>query len=240
METAFGTSVLVFANLLYVVCYVIRDVLWLRILAVAAMLTMILYYVWGMRTEDGSAIIQWGCLVWQFVFIGINVYWIVRIFQERRPPDMTPDQKRLYEMVFKDACTPNNMLKLLAQADWQEAEVGDRLIRCNTDLNELLLIHQGIANVEVNGEHVAELRPGDLVGEMSFLTRNKTVADVTSKSPLKYLSWKREALRPLFDSNLELKSAIYQIIGRDLVEKLATSTTKVPELTESSIARLDD
>ncbi len=55
---------------------------------------------------------------------------------------------------------------------------------------------------------------------MSFLTQNKTVADVVAIGPVRYLAWSREALEGLFASKLELKSAIHEIIGRDLVEKL--------------------
>lgn len=230
--TFLGQVVLLTANILYIICYGLRDVLWLRILAVVAMNIMNIYYFWGTKNADGSFYIQWPCILWQMAFIAVNAYWIVRIIQERRPPTLTADEKFLYDSVFKDTCSPKNMLKLLDVAHWKEASIGTQLIQKDTDLDELLLVREGMATVRVNGNAVAELNPGDLMGEMSFLTRGKTVADVVASGPIRYLAWPREALHNMFEESLELKSAIYHLIGKDLVEKLTESTQSVPELSQ--------
>ena len=87
-------------------------------------------------------------------------------------------------------------------------------------------------SVQVDGREVASLNSGKLVGEMSFLTRNKTVADVVAAGPVRYLSWHRDVLEGLFQSKVELKSAVHEVIGRDLVHKLISLNPQT-ELTSS-------
>lgn len=213
------------ANVLYVFCYGVRDVLWLRILAVAAMLLLLPYfYMFDM----------YGCIYWQLVFMAINLFWIILILMERRPPVMTVDQRSLYSTVFKGCCSARDMLRLLNHAEWKDATLGTKLMEKDTEPDQLLLIHNGAATVEVNGQEVAKLGSGDLVGEISFLTQGKTVADVISNGPIKYLSWKRDILEKLFHSKIELKSAIHEVIGRDLVQELVSPHKEIPEIPKKS------
>ena len=166
------------------------------------------------------------------MLIPINVYWIVKIFRERRPPAMTEDEQRLYDTVFKGSCSAKDMLRLIEKANWMEAKDGNNIVKRNSDLDQLLLIQDGIVSVRVDGNEVASLNQGDLIGEMSFMTRNKTVADVVADGPVRYLSWHREVLESLFETKVELKSAIHEVIGRDLVHKLICQNPQA-ELTGS-------
>lgn len=213
------------ANLLYIFCYCVRDVLWLRILAVAAMVLLLPYY--ANQPEPMT-----GCMIWQFFFITINVYWIIKIFRERRPPTMTAVEQRLYDTVFKGCCSPYDMLRLVEKASWNEAHDGNNIIKRNSELDQLLLIQEGVVSVQVEGREVASLNQGNLIGEMSFMTRNKTVADVVATGPVRYLSWHRDVLEALFQTKVELKSAIHEVIGRDLVHKL-TSQNPQADLTST-------
>ncbi len=205
------------ANVLYILSYGVRDVLWLRLLAVIAMILLMPYYA----LQETP---MYDCMAWQCVFLAINIYWIVKIFQERKPPTMSQSEQHLYQTVFKGCCTPRNMLQLVEKAKWKDASVGDSLIKRKTELDQLLLIQTGIVSVQVKGEELATLSSGNLVGEMSFMTQKPTVADVVATGPVKYLAWQRDDLEELFKTKLELKSAIHEIIGRDLIAKLTSQT----------------
>lgn len=213
------------ANILYIFCYGVRDVLWLRILAVAAMVLLMPYYANQLEPMTG-------CMTWQVIFIAINVFWIIKIFRERRPPAMTEVEQRLWDTVFKDCCSPYDMLRLVEKASWNEAKDGKNIVKRNSELDQLLLIQDGVVSVQVKGREVASLNQGNLIGEMSFMTRNKTVADVVAAGPVRYLSWHRDVLESLFESKVEFKSAIHEVIGRDLVHKL-TSQNPQADLTGS-------
>ena len=218
------------ANLLYLVCYVVRDVLWLRIFCVVAIVTIMPYFIWGI---DGQ--VQWSCIGWNLLFFAINMFWIVVIFQQRRPPKMTATQRLLYDDVFSKSCSPQEMLKLLSVSTSKTIETNEKLIEKLAPPEGLILIEEGVANVLVDDNLVAQLRRGDFVGEMSYLTGEPAVADVVASNPIQVIAWKSSDLEKLFAGRPELNSALHQIIGIDLVGKLTSKETLVPELSVETV-----
>jgi CRP-like cAMP-binding protein len=94
-------------------------------------------------------------------------------------------------------------------------------------LRQLLVLASGRARVEIDGKTTAELRAGCLVGEMSFLTGKAPNADVVAMEPTRAVSWKDEALKKLLDRSAELRAAVQQVIGEDLIAKLQPSVAPV-------------
>src|SRR5262245_35647046 len=108
------------ANVLYLFAFMVRDILWLRILAVVAAACLIPYFY--LRPEPLMTAIYWN-----LVFTALNVYWICRLLLERLPVKLSADEQRLCELVFR-TMTPREMIKLLKMATWENAEVGDVLV----------------------------------------------------------------------------------------------------------------
>ena len=98
--------------------------------------------------------------------------------------------------------------------------MGSQIIQRNEVLDQLMLIHSGSVSVQVKEREVITLHEGSLIGEVSFLLNEPAIADVFVISPVRYLSWSREVLDKLFESRVELRSAIHEVIGYDLVQKL--------------------
>jgi hypothetical protein len=82
-----------FSNILLLVSYSVRDILWLRWFAVAAALTNIPYFL----VQD---YVLWPPVLWASVFTAINLYQIARIYRERRPVVLAPEQQTLYDLAF--------------------------------------------------------------------------------------------------------------------------------------------
>jgi CRP-like cAMP-binding protein len=61
---------------------------------------------------------------------------------------------------------------------------GKELVREGDYSYDLLAIEEGTAKVERHGEHLADLGPGDVVGEMGVLEREQRNATVTATSPM--------------------------------------------------------
>ncbi len=211
-----NTLLLNSANVLYIFCFGVRDVLWLRILAIAAMVLLLPFYA-----NQPEPMIS--CMVWQAVFIGINLYWVVVIIRERMPPSMSVDEQMLYDSVFKDCCSAKNMLKLIAKGKWHDAESGEQIIQTNQRVDHLVLVQKGSVAFQVQKNETIKFHPGCLLGAVSFLTEEATVADYVAVESVRYLSWHRDDLTRLFKLKPELKSAVYEIIGLDLVHKLIFS-----------------
>jgi CRP/FNR family transcriptional regulator, cyclic AMP receptor protein len=75
---------------------------------------------------------------------------------------------------------------------------GTDLVREGDYSYDVLAIEEGTASVERNGEHVADVGPGDVVGEMGVLERSQRNATVMATSPMLLVtltSWDIRRLR---------------------------------------------
>jgi hypothetical protein len=82
-----------FSNILLLVAYSVRDILWLRWFAVAAALTNIPYFL-----LQGTVL--WPPVLWALVFTAMNLYQIARLYLERRPVVLSEDEQKLYDLGF--------------------------------------------------------------------------------------------------------------------------------------------
>jgi CRP-like cAMP-binding protein len=135
---------------------------------------------------------------------------------------LTEDQQRLYQLAFHSVTT-REFLKLLELARWEEAADGQFIVRKGEDIDRMMVIHSGSASIRCGERTVAELGPGQFVGEMSFITGDPTSADVVALKKLRYVSWSKDSLRGLLDERPQLKVALQDVIGTDLVGKLKAS-----------------
>src|SRR3989442_1307750 len=83
-----------FSNVLLLVSYSVRNILWLRWFAVAAALTNMPYFLM-------QHTVLWPPILWAVVFTAINLYQISRIYLERRPVVLSGDEQRLYDLGFQ-------------------------------------------------------------------------------------------------------------------------------------------
>src|SRR5438132_4659750 len=81
------------ANVLLVVAYSVRDILWLRLFAVGASLISIPYFVLQPTT-------LWAPLSWSVVFAAINLLQSWRLYVERRPVQLTAEEEEIQGIVF--------------------------------------------------------------------------------------------------------------------------------------------
>ena len=82
------------ANVLYMFAFMVRDILWLRLLTVVAATCLIPYFYF--RPEPLMAPIYWN-----LAFTALNIFWIVRLLLERRPVKLSEEEQRLCELVFR-------------------------------------------------------------------------------------------------------------------------------------------
>jgi hypothetical protein len=92
------------ANVLYLFAFMMRDVLWLRILTVIAASCLIPYFYF--RPEPLLTPIYWN-----LVFTALNIYWIARLLLERRPVKLSEEEQKLCELVFR-TMRPREMIKI--------------------------------------------------------------------------------------------------------------------------------
>jgi CRP-like cAMP-binding protein len=79
------------------------------------------------------------------------------------------------------------LLKVATFASLESAVEGKVIIREGGQANAFYAIEEGTVKVERDGEHIADLGPGDVFGEQALLEKSERSATVTATSPLRMI-----------------------------------------------------
>ena len=129
---------------------------------------------------------------------------------------MEPKDKELYETLFREL-SPVEYLKISKVAEWKKYKSGETIIRQEHLVPDLILIYNGTVDVAVDGEKVAELKDGQFVGEMSFLTEKSATADCIVKHNSECLVWKQKEFKELLKRNPSLYYSIQSLLSNQLI-----------------------
>jgi hypothetical protein len=200
------------ANLLFLASYLVKDILWLRLLTVVAGFLLLPYYVM-------QPVPLWPAIAWSGVFLAVNIVQIKLLLLERRPLRLAPDEQQLYDLVFRNL-SPRQFARLFRLGHWQDLRAREQVIEQGKPLERLIVVSSGRLAVESDGQRRAELRAGHFAGEMSFVTGEVPSAAVFATEPARVFVWKSAELGEFLDAHKELLLAIHAAIGADLVRKL--------------------
>ena len=190
--------------------FLVKDILWLRLLSILASLFSVLYNFY-IPAEP-----MWLAINWNIVFVLVNIYHIAVIIYEKRPIKMAPKDKELYETLFKDL-SPVEYLKITKIANWKTFKSGETIIRQEHLVTDLVLIYNGTVDVVVGKKKVAELKDGQFVGEMSFLTEKSATATCIVKHDTECLMWKQPEFKDLLKRNPSLYYTIQGLLSNQLI-----------------------
>ena len=199
--------------------FLVKDILWLRLVSVLASLFSI-FYNWVIPIEP-----MWIAIGWNFIFILLNLYHIAVIIYEKRPVQMSPKHKELYETMFK-GMTPVEFLKITKIADWVHFKSGEVITQQKHAVETLNLIYNGTVDVAVDSKKVAELKDGQFVGEMSFLTEKPATATCITKHDTELLVWKQDQFKELLKRNPSLYFTIQSLLSAQVSNALVTSSKR--------------
>ena len=201
-----------FSNILLLVAYSVRDILWLRWFAVAAALTNIPYFL-----LQGTVL--WPPILWALVFTAINLYQIARLYLERRPVVLSKDEQQLYDLGFR-SLRPREFVSLSLVGEWKSAEAGERVVTEGQPSTAVCISITGSADACKQGQRVATLRPGHLIGSALALSGEPSPVEVTFIEPARYMRWSLSSLRTFMDRRPELRVTLQGLVNRDLAGKL--------------------
>jgi len=190
--------------------FLVKDILWLRLVSILASAFGMAYNYFIPANP------MWIAIGWNGIFIGLNLYHIAVLVYEKRPVHMNPKDKELYQTLFKDM-TPVEYLKISKIARWKKFAAGDVMIRQEHMVTDLILIYNGTVDVMVRDKKVAELRDGQFVGEMSFLTEKSATATCVAKHDTECLVWKQPEFKDLLKRNPSLYYTIQSLLSNQLI-----------------------
>jgi len=193
--------------------FLVKDILYLRLLSILASLFSV-FYNFYIPVEPMMIAVGWN-----FVFVVVNLYHIAVIVYEKRPVKMDDKNAELYETLFKDM-TPVEYLKISKIAKWVKMKSGKHIIKQGGRVNELVLVYNGTVDVAVDGKKVAELKDGQFVGEMSFLTEKPATATCIVKYAAECLVWKQHEFKDLLKRNPSLYFTIQSLLSAQVSSNL--------------------
>ena len=199
--------------------FLVKDIFWLRMVSIAASLFSV-FYNYTIPAEP-----MWLAINWNFIFIAVNAYHIGVILYEKRAVKMDSKNEELYQTLFSEM-TPVEYLKVSRAAKWETVKSGERLITQGMPVPDLYLIYNGTVDVLVDNSTIAQLKDGEFVGEMSFLTEKVATATCKVKYDAICLVWKQREFKELLKRNPSLYFTIQSVLSAQVSDKLVSSTKK--------------
>lgn len=201
------------ASVLTMVAYLLKDILWLRLLTILSCFAGMAFNYFVPATP------LWTVIYWNVLFAVINIVQIAIIIKERAGVHFSEEEKELHETLFKNFA-PFEFMKLMRVGQWREAQPGEVLAVDQKPLDAVMLIYNGLAGVEKDGKEVAKLKDGNFIGEVSFITEGAATATVRALMPTRYIAWPKAAVKALLNRNPSMRFAMQAMLSTDLSKKL--------------------
>jgi hypothetical protein len=189
--------------------YVLSNILWLRIFLVLA---AIVYIISGVNLGITSMV------GWNSAYLVINLFHVGLLLLDKSTITLPEETKEIYHQFFS-AMSTREFKKLITINQFQTVK-GERLIAEGEGTDRLFILLEGKVNIVKSGKTIASLNSGDLVGEMSFMSKDPASADVVAAEVVKYAYWTHDDLEKLCQKNCAVYNKFISIIGCDLVRKL--------------------
>jgi CRP-like cAMP-binding protein len=214
------------ANILLLAAYSVRDILWLRLFALASSLIAIPYFLFQPTP-------LWAAFGWSVLFSGINIFQAWRLFRERQPVKLTPEEEEVRRLAFGDL-PPREVLHVLNIGSWRTADLGERLIEHGKSVESVSLIVRGKVRVTKEGRTLGELGAGEIVGSALLMGGAVSEVDAVTVEPARTLQWDVGILVRYLDAHPETRNVLQRHLARDLAGKLLRVSMNLSKIQSSA------
>jgi hypothetical protein len=198
--------------------YILGNILWLRILLVIA---STIYIISGVTLGITSMV------GWNSAYLAINLYHITLLLLDKITISLPEETKHLYHQFFQTLSTRefkkliiiNKFCTFNREIIIQESEVTDKLF----------IVLAGEVDIVKSGKTIASLKPGDMIGEMSFISNEPASASAIALGNIQCAYWTHADLEKLKLKNIHVYNKFISIIGCDLVRKLKNKHNEVKD-----------
>jgi len=207
------TLTIILLNMYYIgtaIGYIIKEILWLRVVIIFAGLCMI---------TRGIIIDNYIIVFWISLFVVINIIQVIRILLEKRPVPISEDIRDLYENLF-DKMSTREFILFWKMGDKRTLGPNKYLCHDNVPIDEIVLVIDGYVEVVKNDKHIATLGRGYFIAEMQYLLGVNPSADVMTRSEVKLVAWNHKKLQRLKETYPIIYNKFQLILSKDLTNKL--------------------
>lgn len=202
------------ASLLYVIAFLVRDQLWLRVLVLIATILYIGYYYFVPEEP------LWDAIGWSIILGLANLYITSLIILERTTLNMSDEEKTLFNAFH--TMSPGEFRNVLKLASWHDGDSNVRLTTENRPNDQLYYVLRGQSRIEKSGRTFS-IPEGVFIGEVTYLLKCDASATVYPPEGGRYVSWSQEALENLERKNPGLRIALHGLFNKDMAGKVAAS-----------------
>jgi CRP-like cAMP-binding protein len=129
------------------------------------------------------------------------------------------DVQQLKRAIVFSVLSDEQLERIVAAATETEHPKGEALTEQGVIGHRFHLILDGAAEVERDGEHVADLERGDFVGELGLLGGGPSTATVRATRPIRCLTLQREAFWEVLEQEPAIALRILEVVSRRMVQE---------------------
>jgi CRP-like cAMP-binding protein len=200
------------SNLMRVVSFSAKDVMWLRIFAIIASLLGLPYFY--LQAE-----VLWEPLVWATVFMTLNLYHVWRLWLERRPVQLSPEETILYDLTFFPL-NPRMFLEVARLGRWTDFEAGEVLIRPGEPIAEVSVPLTESIEARVGERSLGRFASGAIIGANALFTNRVQLLGAVAGENCRVLRLPVAALKERAKRDDQLARTLDRIARDDLARKL--------------------
>ena len=131
------------------------------------------------------------------------------------------EESELRSIPLFESLTSEERRAIAPHADEVDAQEGTELVRQGEFAYEFFVIEEGTAEVLRDGERIAELGPGDFLGEMGIVGKVVRNATVVTTSPARVVVMTEQALRSMARTNPSVADRITAAVEERCVSMLS-------------------
>ena len=191
----------------------ISNIFWLRLVTIFGSVLAIVSYLTLVEQK------QWYVLLIAVIIVTANLYKVWRISREAAHMHFSENEILLHQKVFNEL-NQNQYMALMRVAVWRDIKKDEVVIHKGQQVECLSLIFNGMFKVDVGKNHYIEIRDGQFIGEMSYVSGNPGSGTVVAEEDSLILEWPQDELKQLVKQDHVIGNCIQALFNADLMKKL--------------------
>ena len=200
------------SSVLTLISFTVRSMVSLRLLAIGAQLTFIPYCLLQPTP-------LWTPIVWNLLFMGVNVCNLIILMLEKRPVVLNADEQKLYDLAFK-TLSPREFLKLTTFSEFRDGKAGEPIFVQGEQSPYISILIDGEAAAVFEGEKLVNISEGRLLGLPSVLAAEPQTYGIILDAPSRYCRWSVVQLRRFLDKTPDIRDKFRMIVSKDLLKTI--------------------
>ena len=202
---------------LLVLSMMMRNIVWLRVIAIVAGVVGIAY--------DGFVLKDPVSTGWDTLFVLANVYQVLYLAWQARKVRFSDEEFAFCQNTLP-LVPPTLARQFINVGQWRDLPEGTELTAQGQPVTQLTYIAAGTVDVLVHHHHIASCMDGDFIGELGILSGKPATATTVTSSPVRALIFDRDKLLQHLRNEPDLKLALQAAFKENLRNKLTLANER--------------